>query len=80
MNNILRALCLFFFLSMYDAHFTRYPQYHQMRPRYVNTERVTPPEEIIDEEDILKVETRNYYDKYSFKTNWALSWEDSDVW
>ena len=50
-----------------------------MRPRYVNTGPVTPVEDII-EEDILKVETRNYYDKYSFKTNWALSWEDSDVW
>jgi len=33
-----------------------------------------------DWEDILTVYDCNYYDKYSFKDNWATSWRDSDVW
>ena len=33
-----------------------------------------------DWEYILVVSDRNYYDKYSFKDNWASSWVDSDVW
>jgi hypothetical protein len=33
-----------------------------------------------DWEDILTVHDLNYYDEYSFKDNWAISWRDSDVW
>jgi len=41
---------------------------------------ISSSEELIDDEDIIIVETRNYYDMFSFKTNWANSWKDSDVW
>ena len=34
----------------------------------------------IDDDDILMVLPLKYYDKYSFKDNWANSWRDSDVW
>ena len=32
-----------------------------------------------DDEDIFNVSDRNYYDKYSFKTNWADSWKESNI-
>lgn len=34
----------------------------------------------IDDDDVLIVLPLKYYDKYSFKDNWANSWRDSDVW
>lgn len=33
-----------------------------------------------NDEDYITVETYDYYDKYSYKDNWATSWKDSDVW
>tara|TARA_B100000029_G_C17492431_1_gene929609 strand:+ start:941 stop:1078 length:138 start_codon:yes stop_codon:yes gene_type:complete len=38
------------------------------------------PLQTIDNEDIVIVENRTYYDKFSFKNNWAETWKDSDVW
>lgn len=32
------------------------------------------------DDDYIIVETEDYYDKYSYKDNWATSWKDSDVW
>ena len=34
----------------------------------------------IEDEDIIRVLPLKYYDKYSFKDNWADSWKDSNVW
>ena len=34
----------------------------------------------IDDDDLSRVLPLKYYDKYSFKDNWANSWKDSDVW
>jgi|TARA_B110000037_G_C16848331_1_gene394792 hypothetical protein len=34
----------------------------------------------IDDDDLIRVLPVKYYDKYSFKDNWANSWKDSDVW
>lgn len=35
--------------------------------------------EDINDEDFFEIQNKNYYDEYSFKTNWADSWEDSDI-
>ena len=34
---------------------------------------------VIDDEDILNVSDKKYYDKYSFKTNWADNWKESNI-
>ena len=34
---------------------------------------------VIDDDDIINVSDRNFYDKYSFKTNWANSWKESNI-
>ena len=31
------------------------------------------------DEDIIEVQNKNYYDEYSFKTNWADDWSDSSI-
>lgn len=34
---------------------------------------------VIDDEDILNVSDKKYYDKYSFKINWADNWKESNI-
>ena len=46
---------------------------------YMNNYLISPLQ-TIDDEDIIIVEDRTYYDKFSFKNNWAETLKDSDVW
>ena len=46
---------------------------------YMNNYLISPLQ-TIDDEDIIIVEDRTYYDKFSFKNNWAETWKDSDIW
>ena len=63
----------------YKTHFIE-PTNDPIVNEYILNKKLISEPIKIDDDDILIVLPRKYYDKYSFKDNWADSWKDSNVW
>ena len=70
--------------KMYDnldskTHFIEPTNDPKVNEYILNKKLISEPIKI-DDDDLIRVLPVKYYDKYSFKDNWANSWKDSDVW
>jgi len=63
----------------YKTHFIEPTNDPKVNEYILNKKLISEPIKI-DDDDIIRVIPSEYYDKYSFKDNWADSWKDSNVW
>ena len=63
----------------YKTHFIEPTNDPKVNEYILNKKLISEPIKI-DDDDLIRVLPVKYYDKYSFKDNWANSWKDSDVW
>jgi hypothetical protein len=63
----------------YKTHFIEPTNDPIVNEYILNKKLISKPRKINLDDDII-VRDLYYYDKFSFKDNWAKSWKDSDVW